>query len=393
MILLFADCELDTARRTLICAGQNVHLEPQVFDLIAALASAGGKVLDRDAIVDLVWNGRIVSDSAISARIHAARQAVGDDGRAQSVIRTVTGVGFQMAVPVNYGEGGTDVDAEPFEQSVHVTHSRDGTRLAWASSGEGTGHHPAVMRGGHWLTHLEMDRRHPVWAPLLSRLNQDRRLVRYDVRGTGVSGKGPCELGLDCFVDDMLAVLDASGEHQVDIVAASQNVPVTIAFAARYPERVRRLVFLSGFLRGADIRSDAVSSMTDAFIALMQNGWGDGASPFMQSFYTFYLPDSTEDERKSFAQIMFASASSDMAIQYRRSIGRFDVTELASKIQVPVMIVHAQNDAVNPLSEAQDMAMTIPDSQLVVLDSANHIPLPRDPEWSRGLAQAMKFLS
>ena len=394
MHLSFSDCDLDVERRILRRAGCVVHVEPQVFSLLVALAAAKGRVLDRDAIIDAVWNGRIVSDSAISARVHAARQAVGDDGRAQNVIRTVTGVGFQLAQTVRSGGQETvELEVPAIEQDVHMTKSLDGTGLAWASSGASHDGQPALLRGGHWLTHLELDLKNHVWAPLLAHLNQGRRLLRYDVRGTGLSTRNVSDLSLDRFVEDMLVVLQASGEQQVDIVAASQNVPVSIAFAVRYPERVRRIVLLSGFLRGADRRRDSAPSMTDAFLALLHNGWGDSGSPFMQSFYAFYMPESTRAERESLAEIQFASASAEMAVAYRRAIASFDVTDLASLVDVPVLIVHAQKDAVNPLSEAQDIATHIPDSQLMMLDSANHIPLPRDPEWARALEHITRFLS
>lgn len=96
----FADCVLDHARRTLTRGGDPVSLEPQVFDLIALLVSNPDRVIPRDELVDVVWGGRIVSDSAISARIASARKAVGDDGKRQEVIRTVARVGLQMATPV-----------------------------------------------------------------------------------------------------------------------------------------------------------------------------------------------------------------------------------------------------------------------------------------------------
>jgi len=85
----FADCALDIDRRELMRNGVLVPLEPQVFDLLQMLVENPGRVVTRDEIVDGVWGGRIVSESAMSARISAARKAVGDDGKSQAVIRTV----------------------------------------------------------------------------------------------------------------------------------------------------------------------------------------------------------------------------------------------------------------------------------------------------------------
>ncbi|MCP4382842.1 MAG: tetratricopeptide repeat protein [Hyphomicrobiales bacterium] len=97
-ILRFDNSEIDSRRSELRRGGQVVPVEPQVLDLMAFLASEPGRVFSRDDIIETVWQGRIVSDSAISSRINAARQAVGDDGRGQRIIRTVPRRGF-MFVP------------------------------------------------------------------------------------------------------------------------------------------------------------------------------------------------------------------------------------------------------------------------------------------------------
>lgn len=82
----FADCELDPEARALRRAGDVVRIEPQVFDLILALVRNAGVLVSKDDLIDAVWHGRIVSDAAISARISAARTAVGDNGRDQFII-------------------------------------------------------------------------------------------------------------------------------------------------------------------------------------------------------------------------------------------------------------------------------------------------------------------
>ena len=69
---------------------------PQVFDLLQLLAENPDRVVTRDEIIEGVWGGRIVSESAISARIASARKAVGDSGKSQSVIRTVQRRGLQF---------------------------------------------------------------------------------------------------------------------------------------------------------------------------------------------------------------------------------------------------------------------------------------------------------
>ncbi|HVI79921.1 MAG TPA: winged helix-turn-helix domain-containing protein, partial [Candidatus Acidoferrum sp.] len=76
--------------------GAVIPVEPQVFDLIALLVSNPARLISHDEIIEKVWHGRIVSDSAIASRVNAARRALGDDGTAQRVIKTIRGRGFRF---------------------------------------------------------------------------------------------------------------------------------------------------------------------------------------------------------------------------------------------------------------------------------------------------------
>lgn len=92
----FEDFEIDPSRGELRRDGAPVAVEPQVLDLIAYFASRPGEVVSRDDLIATVWGGRIVSDSAIASRINAARVALGDDGTAQRVIKTIPRRGFRF---------------------------------------------------------------------------------------------------------------------------------------------------------------------------------------------------------------------------------------------------------------------------------------------------------
>ena len=100
MRLEFEDHLLDVERRELLRRGEPIALEPQVFDLLLYLVQNRDRVVSRDDLVDAVWGGRIVSDSAITTRINAVRRAVGDSGSAQTVIRTLTRKGVRFIAPV-----------------------------------------------------------------------------------------------------------------------------------------------------------------------------------------------------------------------------------------------------------------------------------------------------
>ena len=89
MVFRFDDHVLDIERRELRRGAEPVALEPQVFDLLVYLVRNRGRVVTKDDLIDGVWGGRIVSDSALTTRLNAARRAVNDSGAEQRVIRTV----------------------------------------------------------------------------------------------------------------------------------------------------------------------------------------------------------------------------------------------------------------------------------------------------------------
>ena len=88
--------ELDCARFELRRGGERVAIEPQVLSLLLLLVENRDRLVSKDELIEHVWDGRIVSETAVAARIKAARKAVGDKGSAQKVIRTIHGKGFRF---------------------------------------------------------------------------------------------------------------------------------------------------------------------------------------------------------------------------------------------------------------------------------------------------------
>lgn len=100
MIYSFGGVSLDTGKGELRVQGRPAAVEPQVFALLRHLVENRERLVDKDEIIREVWKGRIVSDAAISSRIKSARQAVGDSGSQQGVIRTVAKRGFRFVAEV-----------------------------------------------------------------------------------------------------------------------------------------------------------------------------------------------------------------------------------------------------------------------------------------------------
>ena len=100
MAWIFGDFRLDQERFELTRGGQPVRLEPQVLALLVHLVRHRDRMVTKDEIADAIWQRRSVSDASIASRIRSARQALGDDGAAQTVIRTIHGRGFRFVADV-----------------------------------------------------------------------------------------------------------------------------------------------------------------------------------------------------------------------------------------------------------------------------------------------------
>ena len=109
---------------------------------------------------------------------------------------------------------------------------------------------PPLVKAGNWLNHLEYDWESPVWSHMLKWLASEHQLIRYDARGNGLSDWEVQDISFDAFVRDLEAVVDAAGLKRFALFGASQGCAVSIAYAAKHPERVSKLVLYGGFARG-----------------------------------------------------------------------------------------------------------------------------------------------
>lgn len=133
-LLRFGDFELDRTHFELRSDGRIIPVEPLVFDLIAMLAERQGEVLSRDALIEGVWSGRIVSDSTVSTAIKSARRALGDSGETQRYIRTVRGRGIQFVADVSPDEAAAAPAAPAQDPTLYVRTESDPDDAALAST-------------------------------------------------------------------------------------------------------------------------------------------------------------------------------------------------------------------------------------------------------------------
>ena len=211
VIYAFGEYELDTRLHELRRAGERLHVEPQVFDVLAHLFASRDRLVSKDELLDRVWGHRYVAPTTLNSRIKHARQAVGDDGSAQRVIRTIHGIGFRVVAHVversatevaavqSFRHPRTPALAHPLAQSIRFCTAADGVRIAYATSGTG----PPLVKPANWLTHLDFDWESPVWRHWLQELSRDHTLLRYDERGSGLSDQDAEDLSFDSWVSDL----------------------------------------------------------------------------------------------------------------------------------------------------------------------------------------------
>lgn len=379
----FGPFELVQETRELLAAGRPRPVEPQVFDLLCQLLQARDRVVSQDELIASVWNRRVVSDAAVSARISAARAAIGDDGKRQEWIRTIPRRGFRFVGPVDVAGSGGPADVpgsapDAQHQRIAFCRSRDGTRIAYATSGSG---YPLV-RAGHWLTHLEHDWHSPIWRPMLDRLGRGFRLVRYDQRGNGLSDWEIAAPSLDRLVDDLEAVVDAAGLERFALYGTSQGAPIAVAFACRHPERVSHLVLHGGFETGRLIRPDASErAQAEAILTLMRHGWGKPGSAFIDAFATLFIPDGNREQIESLVELQHRTTSPENAVALRAMVDRLDVSDRLEKVAAPTLVLHSRHDAIQPLDQGRRLASRIPGAEFVLLESRNHVVLPHEEAW------------
>ena len=137
LIYSFANCVLDTDRYALSRNGAEVHVEPQVFDVLRLFVENPGALVTIEQLINSVWHGRSISDAAISSRINAARTAVGDNGSAQQVIKTIPRRGFRLEADVKRPGEALSNHQQDQAQTVRYAASQDGTHIAYGITGQG----------------------------------------------------------------------------------------------------------------------------------------------------------------------------------------------------------------------------------------------------------------
>lgn len=277
----------------------------------------------------------------------------------------------------------------PREQVVRFCAARDGTRIAYATLGAG----PPLVKTANWMSHLEYDHKSPIWRHLSAALADSFTLVRYDQRGNGLSEWNVTDFSLEARVGDLEAVIDAARLERVALLGISQGCPVAIAYAARHPERVSRMVLYGGAARGWARRSPESLESRRARLVLLREGWGKENPAFRQLFTGLMMPGATPEQADWFNELQKVSCSAENAARLSEASGETDVTGLLAEVRAPVLVMHATGDEMVPFDEARILAAGLPNARFVALESKNHLLLGDEPAWPRFLSHLRAFLA
>lgn len=226
---------------------------------------------------------------------------------------------------------------------------------------------PDLLMTPGFVSHLELSCENPNAARFLNDLGSFSRLIRFDKRGTGLSDRGVGVPHLDERIDDIRAVLDAAASKRAYLFGVSEGGPMSILFAAIYPERVAGLI-----LFGTYARTVGASVPFDDFVGLerdMRSNWGTGKSLPSFSPSAAAIPGAME----RFAKFERSAASPSDVINLMRRNREIDVTAILPSIRVPTIVMHRCDDVRIRALAGRELGERIPRARYIELPGNDHL--------------------
>src|SRR5690606_23083357 len=196
----------------------------------------------------------------------------------------------------------------------------------------------------------------------LTALGSRRTLIRYDERGCGLSDHDVTDFSFDAWVRDLEAVVDAQGLERFPLLGISQGCAVAVAYAARHPERVERLVLYGGYSCGRNHRSEGQELEGKVMRDMIRVGWGRDNPAFRQVFGALFVPDGTPQQHEWFIDLT-RTLPVENALRIEETAHDIDVRPLAASLDVPTLVLHARGDAMVPFEAGRQLAALIPDAR------------------------------
>ena len=237
----------------------------------------------------------------------------------------------------------------------------------------GTGPIDLIVIPG-FVSHLEASWQSSIRGRFFSRLAAFSRLILFDKRGTGLSDRSSELFTLEQRMDDVRAVLDAVGSQRAAVFGMSEGGPMSILFAATYPERTLALVMYGTYAKRAwsdDHPFGWKAEHWDRFDENVENHWGTSQGLDLE----VWAPSVAQDDhaRQQIANYMRISASPG-AVKAIMSMNReIDVREILQTVHAPTLIAHRTGDRNIDIRQARYMSQTMPNARLVELPGEDHM--------------------
>jgi pimeloyl-ACP methyl ester carboxylesterase len=253
-----------------------------------------------------------------------------------------------------------------------------GHHAAYAVTGDG----PPLVMPAWWVSHVELDWQDQAFRQFWESVGQGYTLVRYDRLGVGMSDRDvhDAELTLEDDVALLRAVLDDLALKKVVLVGGSSGGCAAIAFAARFPERVDRLLLYGAYADGSSITSPEVRT---ALLSTVRSHWGLGSRVLADLF----LGETTSFEQERLARYQRAAASPETAARLLERVYRNHVRTELAKVNAPTLVVHRRGDRAIPYDLGREIAATIPGAALIPLEGNAHFAWAGD---TQSVARAMR---
>ncbi|HEY7651090.1 MAG TPA: adenylate/guanylate cyclase domain-containing protein [Methylomirabilota bacterium] len=224
-----------------------------------------------------------------------------------------------------------------------------------------------------WASNIELYWEEPRTARFFERLASFSRLILFDKRGTGLSDRVADMPDLETRMDDLRAVMDAERVRHAALVGVSEGGPMSVLFAATYPERTSALIAIGSFprrTRTPDYPFGPTPEEFERFIVQAVGSWGGPAQLETRA------PSVAHDVRyvEWYGRFLRLSASPGAVTALMKMNAEIDVRHVLPTVRVPTLILHKSGDRLIPSACGRYMAERIPGAKYVELSGDDHIP-------------------